>query len=959
MKVSDFITCVLCYMVEPITVEDNDAVTTVAQLYELPIAVLCVVMWGVSMITVLLWLCGKKRKYNDSENTEMEKDKLGTMSSGNTGQGGCKPTGSQPQVKKTEEKKEAPWLKRYFQAAPYHPGHVQSETEDEDDEDDEDVFKDEEKELKSDETFDFPFHDSIFKFPRKDYERVGETRRSARRKMRGRKKRNKEKLSRLRKLVELGNKEIFDLKASLCESRDNTNYHRERENELRIIKSEKDKLETGVNKQVMHLEEVEKQWQTFDSIKDETDRTIQMVEEEKQNMDYIDVGYFLGESQGMIDMIDHKDNKRLRDAKKELTHRIHQTLEMLINWAMEKERRNSQESSRYKLEEELMEMREKLEDIEEVKRDMGHERDGLYEDTIAMRANIESLKEELEIKRQKLFQAEGEIRSLQGERDELKWLLKEGDAYLESYSEVIMNQFKAAQEELEIKRQKLSQAEGEIRSLQGERDDLRDNIEGFKEEIEALRKEALKRGMAEQDLKWMLEEKEVREEALGKAFEKEMVEKEMTKKALKEMERLLKEREMQSERHSEALEEEIRSLKGRYFPPPINIEDGGAIKDGYVNENLVDNGATAIVEDMHGDDTDVEITKRFEDYESGENSPRGVIMDENKMKEDFGILMFAVMLMKTFQGRSDRREKSEDRLVDNMARDTIKGRALANGSMIKDKEDGKEDDGTGDVKRFLNNIKKVDIKTEKDDEDKEKLNLRPVWAEEKEDMYPQFDTQRITSVVKKMEELNPLKPMVDLDIPYVNDIMTNNNQVASVIVPPSDKKIKNKMDSNKFIMKSMKVNKVEVKVMVDTEMSPSGESGIINDKLVNLKILTSFTFMEDLRYIEATEAIFADTQNQQCPTNDGSEIMNYGPWKQYVMDHGGRIRPPEAMLWTTRSCIMNQKKQCYGPPEVVIWIIRSYVIDPGCANQLTQFSSCFAEPGLRMLRLERSVSERK
>ena len=309
-----------------------------------------------SALCYLAGFIGKKRKHNDSEYTEVEKDKLGTRCSGNTGQGGCKPTGSQPQVGKTEEKEEAPWLKRYLQAAPYHPGHVQSETEDEDDEDDEDVFKDEEKGLKSDETFDFPFHDSIFKFPRKDYERVGETRRSARRKMRGRKKRNKEKLSRLRKLVELGNKEIFDLKASLYESRDNTNYHRERENELRIIKSEKDKLETGVNKQVMHLEEVEKQWQTFDSIKDETDRTIQMVEEEKQNMDYIDVGYFLGESQGMIDMIDHKDNKRLRDAKKELTRRIHQTLEMLINWATEKERRNSQESSRYKLEKRLVEM---------------------------------------------------------------------------------------------------------------------------------------------------------------------------------------------------------------------------------------------------------------------------------------------------------------------------------------------------------------------------------------------------------------------------------------------------------------------------------------------------------------------------------------------------------------------------------------------------------------------------
>ena len=71
------------------------------------------------------------------------------------------------------------------------------------------------------------------------------------------------------------------------------------------------------------------------------------------------------------------------------------------------------------------------------------------------------------------------------------------------------------------------------------------------------------------------------------------------------MERLLKEREMQSERHSEDLEEEIRSLKGRYFPPPINIEDGGAIKDGYVKEKIIDNGTTAIVEDMHGDDTEV------------------------------------------------------------------------------------------------------------------------------------------------------------------------------------------------------------------------------------------------------------------------------------------------------------------------------------------------------------------
>ena len=109
------------------------------------------------------------------------------------------------------------------------------------------------------------------------------------------------------------------------------------------------------------MEEVEKQWQTFESIKDETEIAIQMVEKQWQTFDsikdetdkaiqtverHIDVGYYLGENQGMIDMLDEKGNKRLRDAKKELTSRIHQTLEMLINWAMEKERRNSQESSR-------------------------------------------------------------------------------------------------------------------------------------------------------------------------------------------------------------------------------------------------------------------------------------------------------------------------------------------------------------------------------------------------------------------------------------------------------------------------------------------------------------------------------------------------------------------------------------------------------------------------------------
>ena len=134
MEASDFITSVLCYLAGPI---------------------------------------GKKRKYNDSENTEMEKDKLGTMCLGKTGQGGCKPTDSQPQVGKMEEKEKPPWLKKYFQAAPYHPGHFYSDTEEEDeddDEDDDDIVKDEEEESTNDETFDFPFHDSTFQFPHKDYD---------------------------------------------------------------------------------------------------------------------------------------------------------------------------------------------------------------------------------------------------------------------------------------------------------------------------------------------------------------------------------------------------------------------------------------------------------------------------------------------------------------------------------------------------------------------------------------------------------------------------------------------------------------------------------------------------------------------------------------------------------------------------------------------------------------------
>ena len=64
-----------------------------------------------SALCNLAGFIGRKRKHNNSEYMEMEKDKLGTRSSGNTGQGGCKPTGSQPQVGKREEKEVATWLK--------------------------------------------------------------------------------------------------------------------------------------------------------------------------------------------------------------------------------------------------------------------------------------------------------------------------------------------------------------------------------------------------------------------------------------------------------------------------------------------------------------------------------------------------------------------------------------------------------------------------------------------------------------------------------------------------------------------------------------------------------------------------------------------------------------------------------------------------------------------------------
>ena len=144
-----------------------------------------------NMNAVLSWLCCKKRRYDNLENTDMEVEKVSATKSANTGQGGCQPTDSQPQVGKMEkeEKKEPPWLIKYFQTATYHPGHFYSDTEEEEEDDDEnndDLFKSEEVELPKDEIinivdeiFEFPFHDSTFRFPHTDYDEVGETRRPA------------------------------------------------------------------------------------------------------------------------------------------------------------------------------------------------------------------------------------------------------------------------------------------------------------------------------------------------------------------------------------------------------------------------------------------------------------------------------------------------------------------------------------------------------------------------------------------------------------------------------------------------------------------------------------------------------------------------------------------------------------------------------------------------------------
>ena len=85
-----------------------------------------------------------------------------------------------------------------------------------------------------------------------------------------------------------------------------------------------------------------------------------------------------------------------------------------------------------------------------------------------MRANIESLKEEITFVKEALEEEKLEKEVIEEALTEMQWLLKEKEKQSERHSEVISTQLKAAQEEGEINRRKLMQAEDEVLSLQGE-----------------------------------------------------------------------------------------------------------------------------------------------------------------------------------------------------------------------------------------------------------------------------------------------------------------------------------------------------------------------------------------------------------------------------------------------------------------------------------------------------------
>ena len=153
------------------------------------------------MNAVLSWLCCKRRKHDDLRNKGTEEGKVSATKPADTGQGGCQPTDGQPQVGKREkgEKKEPPWLMKYFQTATYYPGQFESDNEEEEEDDEDDSYKggevelpDDEKVDNVDEIFEFLFHESTFRFPHEDYDQVTEARRPAKRKMRERKQENRD-----------------------------------------------------------------------------------------------------------------------------------------------------------------------------------------------------------------------------------------------------------------------------------------------------------------------------------------------------------------------------------------------------------------------------------------------------------------------------------------------------------------------------------------------------------------------------------------------------------------------------------------------------------------------------------------------------------------------------------------------------------------------------------------------
>ena len=122
------------------------------------------------LVPLMSWLCCVKRKNRYAEKME---DELDTSVPVGTGQGGYQPT---------------------FLAAPYHPeyfesGYFESDCDDDDDEDIEgDSIDRDDGEDPNDEKFNFPFHDSIFRFPQKDYDEIWGTRRPTKRKTRDKKK---------------------------------------------------------------------------------------------------------------------------------------------------------------------------------------------------------------------------------------------------------------------------------------------------------------------------------------------------------------------------------------------------------------------------------------------------------------------------------------------------------------------------------------------------------------------------------------------------------------------------------------------------------------------------------------------------------------------------------------------------------------------------------------------------